>query len=435
MENQKKKNIVFYFSDQQRWDTLNREIMPNLSEIAMQGVTYDSCYTCQPVCGPARACLQSGVYATKSGCYKNGISLPDSIIPLARCFNEAGYDTAYIGKWHLASDARCHCEKKPVPKERLGDYRYFRGADVLEFTSHGYGGYVFDENGNRMDFDSYRADAINGFALEYLDSVSSEQPFFLFVSQLEPHHQNDRKCFEGYKETVEQFKNYKIPEDLTAFKGDYEENYADYLSAVNRIDYNLGLLVNKLKEKGIYEDTVIVYTSDHGCHFKTRNSEYKRSCHDSSVHIPLVIRGGAFRGGIKDERLVSLLDIPVTLLCAAGIDVPESYEGTDIARGEERDCVFIQISESGCARAVRTKRYTYCVTSPVPFAGMTMKASPVYKEEFLYDAINDPYQLDNLVHCREYEQVKKELKKLLLREIKKAEGKTPRIIPAVKKRR
>ncbi len=431
MENQKKKNIIFYFSDQQRWDTLNEEIMPNLWDLASQGVTYDNCYTCQPVCGPARACLQSGVYATENGCYKNRISLPKNITPLARCFNQAGYDTAYIGKWHLASDTNFNCEKKPIPKERLGEYRCFRGADVLEFTSHGYDGYVFDENGKRIDFDGYRADAINGFALEYLDSISNEQPFFLFISQLEPHHQNDRKCFEGYKETVPRFQNYKIPDDLTAFDGDYEKSYADYLSAINRIDYNLGLLVNKLKEKGIYEDTVIVYTSDHGCHFKTRNSEYKRSCHDSSIHIPLVIKGGKFQGGLNDERLVSLLDIPVTLLSAAGIDIPGSYVGEDLTNCKEnRDCVFIQISESQCARALRTKDYTYSVSSPFPLAGMTMKASPIYKEEFLYDLKKDPHQLNNLVHCREYKEVKDELRKLLLREIKKAEGKTPKIIPA-----
>ena len=99
-----KKNIIFYFSDQQRWDTVNEEVTPNLCALAKEGIKYENNFTCQPVCGPARACLQTGVYATQCGCYWNGIPLPSDIKPLAHYFNEAGYQTAYIGKWHLASN-------------------------------------------------------------------------------------------------------------------------------------------------------------------------------------------------------------------------------------------------------------------------------------------------------------------------------------------
>ena len=113
---ERKKNIIFYFTDQQRYDTANNDIMPNLYSLGEEGVTYTDCYTCQPVCGPARACLQSGVYATQTGCYKNNISLPRSITPLAEYFNREGYDTAYIGKWHLASDRDFNCEKTAIPR-------------------------------------------------------------------------------------------------------------------------------------------------------------------------------------------------------------------------------------------------------------------------------------------------------------------------------
>ena len=92
-----KKNIIFYFSDQQRWDTVNEEVTPNLCALAKEGIKYENNFTCQPVCGPARACLQTGVYATQCGCYWNGIPLPSDIKPLAHYFNEAGYQTAYIG--------------------------------------------------------------------------------------------------------------------------------------------------------------------------------------------------------------------------------------------------------------------------------------------------------------------------------------------------
>ena len=109
----KKKNIIIYFSDQQRWDTVNEKVTPNLMQLASEGVKFENNFTCQPVCGPARACLQTGVYATQCGCYWNGVPLPKSIVPLAHYFNRGGYQTAYIGTWHR-TDCRtsAHTAKK-----------------------------------------------------------------------------------------------------------------------------------------------------------------------------------------------------------------------------------------------------------------------------------------------------------------------------------
>ena len=436
-------NIIFYFSDQQRWDTVNEEATPNLMQLAREGIQFENSYTCQPVCGPARACLQTGMYATQCGCYWNGVPLPQTIRPMAEYFNEAGYETAYVGKWHLASDrlpnVGFHCEKTAIPKERQGGYKnWWRAADVLEFTSHGYDGYVFDAEGNQIDFKGYRADCINDFALEYLDQKTSDDPFFLFISQLEPHHQNDRHCYEGPKETVEKFRDYPIPPDLSFLEGDYEKMYPDYMAAINRLDENVGRLVAKLKEKGLYENTILIYTSDHGSHFKTRNLESKRSCHDSATHTPLIIRGGPFQGGKKEERLVSLIDLPPTMLDLAGIPIPKSYMGHSLVReltGEEpeRDCVFIQISESQCGRAIRTKQYKYSVRALSP-TGYTIHRSPVYFEDYLYDLTKDPIEKNNLIKDRSYAFVRQKMKKLLLREMERAGEKKPVILPAYRSR-
>lgn len=326
-----KPNIIFYFSDQQRWDTLNSTLMPNVWRLGEEGLLFENSFTCQPVCGPARACLQTGQFATENRCYWNGIPLEENTKTMADYFNENGYDTAYIGKWHLASERYpgigVHCEKTAVPPERQGGYKYWRAADVLEFTSHGYDGYVFDEDGNQIDFIGYRADCINDFAIEYVNNHNGEKPFFMFVSQLEPHHQNDRGHFEGPKDMIDKFRDYPLPEDLTFLSGNYKEEYPDYLAAIHSLDENVGKLVKTLKDKGIYDNTVIVYTSDHGCHFKTRNAEYKRSCHDSSIHTPLVFGGGAVSKEKATECLVSLIDIPPTLLSLADIPIPETYSG------------------------------------------------------------------------------------------------------------
>lgn len=438
-----KKNVIFYFSDQQRADTVNPELTPNLWKLAEEGIRFDRNYTCQPVCGPARACLQTGLYATQTGCFKNAVPLPENSGTLAQYFNCAGYETAYIGKWHLASDfipgVGVHCETTAVPREMQGGYQYWRAADVLEFTSHGYDGYVFDENGNKIDFSGYRADCINDFALEFLDKRDTSRPFFMFISQLEPHHQNDRHHFEGFRETVDDYKNAPIPKDLEFLPGDYKNELPDYLSAVNRLDYNVGRLVEKLKQQGIYDDTVIIYTSDHGCHFKTRNAEYKRCCHENTVKTPLIIRGGVFNGGKTYNGLTSLIDLPPTLLSCAGIAIPDNYMGFDISDmmnsdKNKRQSVFIQISESQCGRAVCTDRYKYSVRSDT-VTGFVFPSSHYYREDYLYDLENDPYEKNNLIKSDAYKHIREQMKEILIKEMLNAGEKKPVIFSAITAKR
>ena len=114
-------NVVVFFTDQQRWDTSGLhgnplELMPNFDRMAQGGTHVANSFTCQPVCGPSRACLQTGLYATATGCYRNGISLPSDAKTLAHHFRAAGYHTGYIGKWHLADGI------KPVPESKRGGY-------------------------------------------------------------------------------------------------------------------------------------------------------------------------------------------------------------------------------------------------------------------------------------------------------------------------
>ena len=222
----KKPNIIFIFSDQQRWDTCGcygqpLETTPNLDRMAADGVRFENAFTCQPVCGPARACIQTGKYATEVGCHVNDRMLPLDEKTIAHRLSENGYDTAYIGKWHLASGPD-DFRTQPVPAERRGGYDYWLASDVLEFTSHSYDGHMFDTEGNRRDFpeNRYRADAQTDWALEYLQSRNGDKPFFLFLSYIEPHHQNDHGHYEGPKGSKERFKDFVTPGDLVDTGGD-----------------------------------------------------------------------------------------------------------------------------------------------------------------------------------------------------------------------
>lgn len=436
----KRPNIVFYFSDQQRWDTLGcygqkMPVSPHLDELAAQGTLFENAFTCQPVCGPARSCLQSGMYATQTGCYINGIELPLSVKPLAQYFNDAGYETAYVGKWHLASNNAkgLHHETSAIPKAYQGGYRdYWMAADVLEFTSHGYNGYVFDGEGNRHEFVGYRADCVNNYAIDYLHHRTSSRPFFLFISQVEPHHQNDHGVFEGPDGSKSRFSDFQVPGDLEGTAGDWRENYPDYLGQCASLDENVGRLVDTLKEIGEWENTILIYTSDHGSHFCTRNQEYKRACHDGCTHIPLIIHGPGFMGGKRENAMVSLLDLPVTLLDCAGIKKPETFAGNslcELLRGERDedwpDSVFMQISESQVGRAVRTHDWKYSVRAPGN--GWSFPAGEVYYEEFLYDLKKDPYERNNLVANPQYADVRAQMKKRLLYWMEKAGEEKPEI--------
>lgn len=443
----KRPNIVMFFSDQQRADTVGLygqklDITPNLDALGNNGIVFENAFTAQPVCGPCRSLFQTGKYPTEIGCFTNQKALPKDIKTVANYFTEAGYDLGYVGKWHLASDGVMESEPEvdyrysAIPLESRGGYNgFWRVSDVLEFTSHGYGGYVFDENMNKITFDGYRCDAITDFGLEYLDTVSSDKPFFLTISHIESHHQNDRNHYEGPDGSKIKFKNCEIPKDLTSIPGgDYEAEYPDYLGQVESLDDNLGRVMAKLKERGLYDDTVIIYLSDHGSHFRTRNrdenlcgyDDYKRTGHDAALKVPLVIGGGAIKKHLRVSSLVSTAGIPKTLLGIAGVDIGDAMVGEnllDVAEGrlpDRKNEVFAQISESRVGRVLRTEKYLLGVVAKGLDGGL-YPDSDKYIVDYFYDLTKDKNQLKDVKDEEVYRSVMRGLCDELERVIEKEE--------------
>ena len=448
MEPAGRPNLIFYFSDQQRWDTCGcygqkLAVTPNLDRLAGEGVRFENAVTCQPVCGPARACLQTGKYATETGCFRNAIALPPGERTIAHELAAAGYQVGYIGKWHLASTDRLGAadvdfSDRGVPPERRGGYQdYWLAADILEFTSHGHDGHVWDAEGRRVEFQGYRADCIADFALEYLRTRDRRRPFFLFLSFIEPHHQNDRNRYEGPAGSKDRFKDFEVPGDLAGTAGDWRENYPDYLGCCASLDANLGRVRAELEQLGLAENTLLIYASDHGSQFRTRNDEYKRACHDGCVRVPMVISGPGFRGGRVVEELVSLIDLPPTILAAGGAKPLASMRGRplqELVAGAPRDWpeeVFIQISESQVGRAIRTRQWKYAVRAPEA-NGRTDPAAERYVEDFLYDLERDPHERSNLVRDPALAGVRAELAARLVRRMVAAGERAPRIEPSGK---
>lgn len=185
-----KPNVIVFFTDQQRWDTTGVHgnplgLTPNFDRMATRGTDVHHSITCQPVCAPARSCLQTGKFATQTGLFKNDvIPLPKEHKTLAHYFNEAGYKTGYIGKWHLGLT-----KEQAVAEERRGEYQYWLAANALELCSDSYNTIVYDNDCKEVKLPGYRVDALTDAAIRYIDEHQKE-PFFLFLSHVEPHHQN-----------------------------------------------------------------------------------------------------------------------------------------------------------------------------------------------------------------------------------------------------
>lgn len=431
-KNTSKPNIIFFFTDQQRWDTTGvhgnpLNLTPNFDRMARTGTHLANTITPQPVCGPCRAIMQTGMYATQNGCFRNTIALDSQFSTLAHYFNGGGYETGYIGKWHLADTASFGA----VDKSQRGGYKYWLAANLLEFVSDAYDTRLYDNDSNEVRLPGYRVDAMTDAAIRYIDSVK-ENPFFLFLSYLEPHHQNHLDSYPAPDGYEEKYRSKWTPPDLAALGGSAQMHLPGYYGMIRRLDEALGRLIDALKSLELIDNTVIVFTSDHGNHFKTRNKEYKRSCHDSSVHVPCAIQGPGFNGRGEVNHMVSLVDLPPTLLDIAGIEIPEIMQGHSILpiikdmNADWQENVFIQISESQVGRAIRTQRWKYCVVADDADPWQDAY-SDTYREAYLYDLSVDPYELHNLITYESHIPIAEKLRQQLLQRISDVEGKNPTI--------
>lgn len=439
----KKPNIIVYLSDQFRWDFVGANgansstKTPNLDAMAKRGKNFTHAVTNQPVCAPARSVLMTSRYATETGVWHNGPALDNTLPTLAGELRKAGYTSNLIGKWHLAPSAEAAGGGPGYvkPEYRGGFLDLWEGANALEHTSHPFYGSLFDGDGKEIKFaDQYRVDFLTDRTEKFLRQ-QHDKPFFLFVSQLEPHQQNDENRMVGPKGSAARFINAHVPPDLRALPGDWHQQLPDYYGACESIDASVGRIKKVLQETGQADNTIFVFISDHGCHFMTRNQEYKRSTHNSSVRIPLIIDGPGFEGGQEIPELTGIINVAPTLLEAVGVSVPSTWKGRSLlplvndttAREAWPNKELIQISESMTARTIKTKDWTYCVAD---ISGARKAASPSYLEWQLYDQRNDPHELVNLAGRKEYLDIAKQLRGELAELLQQAGEGSPEIKPA-----
>ncbi|HEY7306211.1 MAG TPA: sulfatase-like hydrolase/transferase [Bryobacteraceae bacterium] len=421
-----KPNIVLIIADQVRSDAVGpyganpMELTPNIDSIARAGILFRNMFTNQPVCSPSRAALFTGQYPARSGVWKNAganFGLRQNATTLATECAKAGYSTNYIGKWHLAQ-----LPTGPVaPQNRGGFLGLWQASNMLELTSQPYSGDIYDRDGHPIHFDNeYRVDFLTRPAKRFLQNASRSSPFLLVVSYLEPHQQNDLGHMVAPRGYAERYKNPFVPGDLQFFPGTWQAQLPDYYGALKRVDEGIGEIRSTLKQEGLAPSTIVVFVSDHGCHFMTRNTEYKRSIHDASTKVPLVMEGPGLNRGKEVGELIGMVDVMPTVLEAAGIPVPATVQGRSalpLLSGEARDWrneIFIQLSEFWVGRGLRTPEWTLATVAPrSPDSFKPQPNAPAYASFQLYDNRADPHQLVNLAGRKESAGVEEHLRSRL----------------------
>jgi arylsulfatase A-like enzyme len=412
-------NVLFVMSDQQQnrtWQMNNRLIQtPRLMGLAAQGTVVQNAVSQTPVCTPYRAMLMSGQYPRTTGVTKNDIKLTANGNRFSEVMQALGYHNGYIGKWHLSA-ARVRGSQIVLPADRHAFNDTWKGHEAL----HNYrtGTAWYNETNAAVALTEYRnfqeADAVTAFLDDHVVN-HADKPFFAVWSMGPPHNPYNQYDASqpppGYAEYLA----------LLADPANRPPNYsgtvslasiAGYYAMCTGIDTALGQVLDRLDALGLAENTIVVYTSDHGDMLGAFNQETKQKPWEESINVPFIVRyPGVVPAGRVTDMLLGCVDLMPTLLGLMGRAdaIPAGIEGLDLSAAllgrpgaYEREHLWIGVTElSGTGAAqppakftgVKTKRHTYA-----SFANGVVKAGyGVNGGYVLYDNVDDPWQLDNRV--------------------------------------
>lgn len=422
-------NIIFVFADEHRYQSMGHTEMPQMEtptmdRMAAGGFSFSQCVSNYPVCSPYRAIVMTGKWPYQTGVTDNSIPLSDKEGTVGKAFQAAGYRTGYIGKWHLGGHRA----------EAFG----FDLSLIWEGTNTHYDkSEYYPAEGPPVRPKGYNATRMADQALDFIQA-DKEHPFFLMLS-LNPPHSNftdapPEKLALYPKDSLPYRPNYQVgdAEAGTIFAKNGWPHYEGYHAHISAVDDELNRILTALEAGGLANETVVVYSSDHGSMQGSHGLGSKRQPYEESVRVPLIIYGpDRVPAGVTNTALIGAIDMVPTLCGLAGIAPPAGCAGADfsgVLRGEEapeRDAQFIMhIAKDNASggdshpapifRGVRTGRYTYAVGPEAPL--------------YLFDNQNDPYQMRNLVDDPAYAALREDLRAKLQVWLEKADD--PFTIPA-----
>lgn len=308
----KSPNLVYIFADQLRYDMFghvgNRvAITPNFDRLASEGMRFVNATSVTAVCAAYRASLFTGKYTSSTGMVINESCMNPNQDTIAYRLHEAGYNLGYLGKWHLVDQ---HGRSIPQGAARMG-VQHASEWKAYNFNHDNYHGYYWEDEGAEMSkvrIEGYQTDTWNDLACNFAtEAATSEQPFALFLSYSVPHDPWTKRNlppgyyekFDGvdfghppnFKEDPDQYADReKSPDEFDKWKASLPENRRCYYAMVNYLDDKLGELLSAIENAGCAEDTVVVYTSDHGEMFGSQGRVFKLTFYEESSRVPFLIR-------------------------------------------------------------------------------------------------------------------------------------------------
>jgi len=408
-------NILLILPDQMRASAMgcdgNDQVKtPHIDRLAAEGIRFQNTYANVPVCCSARAVLLTGTHVHVNGMLANDLRLREEQVTLAELLSAQGYRTGFVGKWHLDGGPRMPGFVPPGPR-RQG----FEFWAAYECHHRHFSPTYFRDTPDVITINKFEPEASCDFAVEFLRTQPGDQPFFLTVQMGPPHNPYGapEKYMQQYPpERILPPKNWQPGNGPSATKnagnkpagavlnqgipsGGLEE-IAAYYAAVTAIDDQLGRLMRTLQELKLDQNTIVIFTSDHGDMLGSHGLRLKRKPYDESARVPGIIRWPErIPQGQMVSTLLSHVDMAPTLLGLAGLDIPENMQGTNLAEvalghsDQGPDAILLQqfvpyLPDNVPApwRAIVTPRYTYARFENAPW--------------LLFDRQTDPDEMRNL---------------------------------------
>lgn len=426
MTKNQKPNVLFVFSDQHRWCDLgcygNTEVQsPNFDAFAQKAAIFNNCISNTPVCVPARGSILTGTLPMKHKAISNDLPIDTTCESIATVMNEDGYHTGYVGKWHLGGVPR----KQAITKERRLDFSEWKVCNC----NHDYlNAYYYDENDQFVEVDGYEPITQTDLAIDFIER-NTDKPWGLVLSWGPPHDPYQfvpQQYLDMYKDLEPEMRP-NVKEKIRRFtdvfidKEDFKQNIQGYYAHITALDEQFGRLIKTLEATNQLDNTIIVYTSDHGDMLGSQGETNKQFYYEESIKVPLMVYWKDKTIQTVSDELLGLVDLPVSLLSLLGLKFKSEVDGTDVhelftekeAKGLD-SCYIMDLIACHQAykrgtkewRGIKTKQYTYAIAA-------------TGEELALYDNVKDPYQMNNVMQDDDYTAIKKQLRKQLDQHIKK----------------
>jgi N-acetylglucosamine-6-sulfatase len=446
-------NVILILTDDHRFDAMGFMGHPflettHMDRMAKEGVHLANAFVTTSLCSPSRASILTGLYAHNHGVIDNYNPVPESLRFFPEYLQEAGYETAFVGKWHMGGE---HDE----PQRGFDYWLSFKGQGTYWPDGHGTSRLVpqtsydgFNINGVRAPQRGYITDELTDYALAWLRKRKDNRPYMLFLShkavhsdfvpadrhrgkyanKIMPQPRTLDDTRENYRDKPMWLKNQRNSRHGVDFAYnlkdfDLSAYYSRYCETLLAVDESLGRILQYLEDRNELESTVIIYLGDNGFQFGEHGLIDKRTAYKASIRIPLLVMcPGRFRGGSKISRMVANIDIGPTILELAGIEPPEHMDGKSFVpllmgkREPWRNELLYEYfwernyPQTPTTHAILTDRYKF------------IRYHGIWDLDELYDMQSDPDEARNLINSPAYHDAAERLREHLFDLLRETHG-------------